>query len=354
MQGTAHRHERVQSKPGKTPKYLEIYSKQVRLLVQLIVEKLYENRFTKPIKRSIVRSIAARNGLRSVLERYYASLSDEAKSRFHARYSKIFRNHSVVLAPGEWVVDFVDRRIRLPLRPSWSWLDWDNAISIIGHDIEVKQTYAALVTADERPTIFLDVGANFGTHSVLFLSLGIPVIAFEPNPICFSQFKTICELNGLSGRWEQVAIGNRNGQIELVYPDKESSWLGSVSSDVAVALKRSGEVITKQVPLKKLDDFLSDVPLDKALIKIDVEGFEREVIQGASQILQRCKPKIIFESNDTKLRLELFQLLANHGYSVNPLPWRPSFASRRLDIDDFLTSKATNFIAIARSVSPVS
>src|SRR6266478_6145045 len=112
MQGTAHRHERVQAKPGKTPEYLDIYSKQVRHLVQLIVEKLYENRFTKQIKRSIVRSIAAKNGLRSVLEQYYALLSDEAKSRFHARYSKIFRNHSVALAPGEWVVDFVDRRIR--------------------------------------------------------------------------------------------------------------------------------------------------------------------------------------------------------------------------------------------------
>ena len=119
-------------------------------LLPFCIEKLSENRFTRPIKRSIVRSIAAKNGLRSVLEGYYALLTDEAKSRFHARYSKIFRNHSVALAPGEWVVDFVDRKILLPLRPSWSWLDWDTAISIVGHDIEVKQTYKAMVTSDER------------------------------------------------------------------------------------------------------------------------------------------------------------------------------------------------------------
>lgn len=316
-------------------------------LLSLLLEKLSENRFTRPIKRSIVRSIAAKNGLRGVLERYYGLLDDEAKSRFHARYSKIFRNHSVALAAGEWVVDFVDREIRLPLRPSWSWLDWDNATSIVGHDVEVKQTYAAMVMSEERPAIFLDVGANYGMHSVLFLSVGIPVIAFEPNPACFSQFKIVCELNSLSGRWEQVAIGNKAGQIELAYPDKET-WLGSVSSEVVATLKRSGGVTTKQVPLKKLDDYLTDLPSNKILIKIDVEGFEREVIEGASKILQHFRPKIIFESNDTKSRLDLFQLLANHGYSVHPLPWRFSFASH-LSMDEFLTSKATNFIAIAGS-----
>ena len=39
------------------------------------------------------------------------------------------------------------------------------------------------------------------------------------------------------------------------------------------------------VPLKKLDDYLPDVSCDRLLIKIDVEGFEREVIQGASHLL---------------------------------------------------------------------
>jgi len=312
------------------------------------IGKLSENRFTRPIKRSIVRSIAAQNGPRTVLNRYYGLLGDEAKSNFHARYSKIFRDNGVPLAPGEWDITFIDRKIRLPLRPSWSWLDWDTAVSIIGHDIEVKQTYAALVTSDQRPAIFLDVGANYGMHSVLFLSVGIPVIAFEPNPSCLSYFETICELNSLTGRWEQVAIGNKAGQIELVYPEKET-WLGSVSSHVVATLEKAHGVIAKQVPLKKLDDYLSDVPRDKVLIKIDVEGFELEVVEGASRVLRDCKPKLIFESNNAKSRHALHQLLGHCGYSVHPLPWQPSFASRFLDLDEFLTSASVNFIAIPRS-----
>jgi FkbM family methyltransferase len=122
--------------------------------------------------------------------------------------------------------------------------------------------------AGYRTALFLDVGANYGTHSVLFLSAGIPVIAFEPNPACFSYFQTVCELNGLTGRWEHVAIGNDGGQIELVYPDKET-WLGSVSSEVAFTLKKSTFVKTQHVPLKKLDDYCSDIH-NNVLIKIDV------------------------------------------------------------------------------------
>jgi FkbM family methyltransferase len=317
-------------------------------LASFCIGKLSENRFTRPIKRSIVRSIATQNGPRTVLNRYYDLLGDEAKSRFHTRYSKVFRDHGVLLAPGNWGVHFIDRKIWVPLRPSWSWLDWDIAVSIIGHDIEVKRTYAALVTSDQRPAVFLDVGANYGMHSVLFLSIGIPVIAFEPNPSCFSHFQTVCELNGLAGRWEEVAIGNRAGQIELVYPEKET-WLGSVSSDIVSTLKKSDGVITKQVPLKKLDDFLGDMPLGQVLIKIDVEGFEREVIEGASQLLRDCKPKLIFESNNAKSRHALLRMLEHCGYSVHPLPWHPSVASRFLDLDEFVTSASTNFIAIPGS-----
>jgi FkbM family methyltransferase len=185
-------------------------------------------------------------------------------------------------------------------------------------------------------------------HSVLFLSVGIPIMAFEPNPSCFALFQAVCELNGFTGRWEQVAIGEKSGKIELVYPEKET-WLGSVSLDVVPTLKKSDGVITEEVELRKLDDFISDIPRDKVLIKIDVEGFEYEVVEGASQLLRHRKAKLIFESNDVKSRPALHQLLEHCGYSIHPLPWRPSVPSRFLSIDEFLRSTANNFIAMPPS-----
>jgi hypothetical protein len=190
--------------------------------VTSFLKRVRDNRFTRPIKRSIVRSIAAQNGPRTMLNRYYNLLAAEARSRFHAQYAKIFRGQGISMSPGEWNVYFVDRWIRLPLRSSWSWLDWDNAVSIVGHGVEVIQTYVAIIVSDQRAALFLDVGANYGMHSLLFLSAGIPAIAFEPNPSCSSHFQTICKLNGLSGRWEQVAIGSGVGEIELVYPEKDT------------------------------------------------------------------------------------------------------------------------------------
>jgi hypothetical protein len=68
------------------------------------VGKLLENRFTRQVKCAIIRSIAARNPARRILNRYYDLLGYKAKSRFHARYSKIFRNHDAQLAAGQWIV----------------------------------------------------------------------------------------------------------------------------------------------------------------------------------------------------------------------------------------------------------
>lgn len=313
-----------------------------------VIYKLLDNRVTRPIKHSIVRSLAVSAGPRAVLNLYYNLLSDEAKYRFQGRYAKMFRAHdSVALASGDWLVHFLDRDIRLPIRPSWSWLDWDVALSITGHDIEVKQTYAALINSPERPTLFLDVGANYGTHSVLFLSAGVPTIAFEPNRECFAYFQAVCQMNGLKGRWEQVAVGNKAGHIKLFYPTTET-YLGSVSADVVSHMASSHKLLVEQVPIKRLDDYVLNCAQGETLIKIDVEGYENEVIQGASRLLKNYRPKIIFESIDAKARKQSYQLLADSGYRIYSLPWHPSATVAHLRIGDFVISEASNFIAIPR------
>jgi FkbM family methyltransferase len=319
-------------------------------LVTSLVKRLYDNRFTRPAKRSFVRSIAAKNGPRTLLNRYYNALSDEGVSRFHTGYAKIFRERGISMSPGEWNVYFAGRLIRLPLRSPWSWLDWDTAVSIIAHDIEIKQTYTALLASDHRPALFFDVGANYGTHSVLFLAVGIPVIAFEPNPTCLEHFHAICKLNGFSARWEQVAIGSEVGEIELVYPERDT-WLGSVSSTVQSNLKESAGMTSLRVPIRDLDYFLNDIPRGNVLIKIDVEGHESEVLRGASRVLRDCMPTIIFESNDAKTRSHLFCVLSESGYCVHPLPWQTSERSHVMGAEEFLVSVGTNFLAIPRIAS---
>jgi FkbM family methyltransferase len=306
--------------------------------------KLNDNRVTRPSKRRIVESIVTNRGSRMLLNSWYSSLSEEAKRRFYLRYAKIFRRVGSRLEAGEWKIRFSGRDIRLPLRPDQSWLDWDHAVSILGHDLEVKQTYEALLNSDQRPDFFVDVGANYGIHSALFLSADIPVLAFEPNPSCFPSFKAVCDLNGFLARWEDVAIGNTRGSTELVYPEHEA-WLGSLSSEIVAALRDKGAVIVQKTQIKTLDDYLDEIPPGLVVLKIDVEGFELEVLRGASRILKILKPKIIFESQDSDIRPDLYRKLEEFGYLLYSLPWRPSVASRRLGIDEFVASPTHNFIA---------
>jgi FkbM family methyltransferase len=312
-----------------------------------ILSKLSDNRLTRPQKQWIVRSLAAKRVLRTMLNRWYTTFDETEKSLFYDRYAKIFRGSKTSVEPGEWTITFAGREVRLPLRPSFSWLDWDNAVSILGHDVEIKQTYAALLASDQRPVLFMDVGANYGTHSILFLAAGVPVIAFEPNTSCYPCFRTVCQLNGLSGRWEPVAVSSRPGSIQLVYPEKET-WLGSISEEIASRLKDRNGVVEQRVPVKTLDDYLNDIPPGVVILKIDAEGSELEVLRGASQVLDICKPRIVIESRETKTRRDLCQLLERFGYDVHSLPWAPSSPARPLGIDEFIASPGNNFIAIPR------
>ena len=68
-----------------------------------------------------------------------------------------------------------------PQTTEHSNVDWSNALAIVGHDIDVKTTYELLLSSQRPPEVFIDAGANFGTHSILFASQGIRTIAFEPN-----------------------------------------------------------------------------------------------------------------------------------------------------------------------------
>lgn len=313
-----------------------------------------------PLQRWIVRQLAARPSPRLLLNRYYESLSSDRKSRFERRYGQVFRSRGllggdgVAMSPGDWTVHFAGREIRLPLRPEWAWLDWEHAVALMGNDAEVIQTYEAIIASDQRPTLFLDVGANYGTHSLLLLSAGIPTVSFEPNSTCLQHFQAICKLNGVEGKWEPVAIGNGTGQVEFFYPETHT-WLGSMAPDYVATLKATGKVVTEHVPLRKLDEYIHEVSGQNVLIKIDVEGLEADVIRGASQLLRECQPRLVFESfafrpsaDVARSRDELFRVLDERGYAIQALPWQPSAPARALRLDEFLTSTGNNFIALPR------
>lgn len=101
-----------------------------------------------------MRSLVCDPRTRPLVNAFYRSLSDAGKSKYHGRYASMFDDSPAVLAAGHWTIEFLGRTLRLPLRPDKSRLDWDLALAILGHDLEVKRTYAEVVQLSDRPDVF--------------------------------------------------------------------------------------------------------------------------------------------------------------------------------------------------------
>mgnify|MGYP001176315453 CR=1 FL=1 len=145
----------------------------------------------------------------------------------------------------------------------------------------------------------IDIGANVGKYTKLLLTeTNSEVIAFEPLPKAFEELKEI-EKN-FSSRLNvyNIGIGNKNSNLELNY-STEKSELASFIEDLDklsfVDSKNNKKIIVEVMTLdsffKKYEKTYKEKEID--LLKIDTEGFELEVLNGASETLINKKPKFI-------------------------------------------------------------
>jgi FkbM family methyltransferase len=273
---------------------------------------------------------------RGWLNGFYRKLDPAGRYSVWAHYAKIFRRRHPPVQAGTWAVDFLGRSLVVPLRSSSMWLDWDTALSLTGHELEVKLAYERALQSSEPPEIFLDVGSNYGTHALLMASRGVEVLAFEPLAECVSYGQHLAAANGVSFYCENVAIGDHAGRIKMVYPARET-WLAS-GADVPPA--RPGLVKAEAV-LRPLDDYAARIAGKRALIKIDVEGLEAAVLRGAGRILAEG-PTLVFESWRDGIRDELWGLLTRHRFRTFALTLD---GERELDRTGFLAAFETNFLA---------
>ncbi len=157
----------------------------------------------------------------------------------------------------------------------------------LGHIKEVEKhgkffEYGMLEAIEKlpyRPGICMDIGANIGNHTVFFSKFCKfdEVWAFEPSPNSFLLLErniidTFCE-NVL---YDNCAIGCEPGFISMTNNDTNPSWN-----------KINGKGDISIVPIQTNKKV--------ALMKIDVEGHELEVIKGAYEVIESEKPELFIE-----------------------------------------------------------
>jgi FkbM family methyltransferase len=147
-----------------------------------------------------------------------------------------------------------------------------------------------------KDSVVVDIGANIGAMARIFAKRAKVVHAFEPSPRALEYLRLNAEENVIV---HPVALSDHSG-VGL-FEERESLDRSSLS-DHGV-----------EVPVRTLDSF----DLKPDLIKIDVEGFEPEVLRGARETLQRS-PILLFEALSEKALAECREAImsANPAYGI--------------------------------------
>lgn len=304
--------------------------------------RVFNNRFTRPFFGPIIRLLVRTTPTRVALNYLHNRLSYAQREAFFWAFASAFRGtEDSGFKPRLWKVRFGDEHVLMPLSPPGLWEKWGLAIGATGHDHVVKETYEYILRASSfRPSVFVDLGANSGVHSLLIAKRGVHVIAFEPNPLCAPTAIELFAINRVDVEWNSFAVGSETRESVLTFPVGDTS-LGVVSDRV---IEGDGlkNFTVRQV---RLDD--QTIPPGKVLIKIDVEGNELAVLKGASTLLRERSPLIVFESNRCDPnRSAIYSFLTAQQYRIELLPWSPCYKPSRLRMEAFLGSESNNFIAI--------
>lgn len=288
-------------------------------------------------KKAILLAMASRNLFRRFLNQRYNKKDRPGKVQFFENYSKIFRRLDVPAESGFWKVKWRGTELRIPLRKDRMWLDWDIALSIPAHDLEVKDFYERRLNATPALDLFIDVGANYGTHTFLMASQGVKTIAFEPLERCVEYARSLSALNGLSPDVRRLAVGNAPGEITLAF-DERATWLAKGQSTEGGGVDEG--VLRETVPMTCLDALIPEIGESHLLVKIDVEGSEVSVLTGARKLISQKQPLIVFEAFEVAARKLLWDELGASDYDIRDLP-----EATLLSKDGFLHHSSTNFLA---------
>ena len=180
--------------------------------------------------------------------------------------------------------------------------------------------------------MFVDIGANLGYYTCLALQNNIPVVAFEPQ-----QQNLQCLLQNLiANNWDEkievypVALSDKPGLLTLYGASGPSASLVKNWAGYSPRYR-------KVVPVTTLDAVLGTrFPDQQLLIKIDVEGAEYGVLEGAQQSIARSpRPIWLLEiclhefhpHNANPNYLRTFQLFWNNGYQAHTAAENPKLVT---------------------------
>lgn len=194
--------------------------------------------------------------------------------------------------------------------------------------------------------VVVEVGANIGTHTLFFarqVGHAGAVVAFEPQRIVFQCLCANMAFNNVTNvQCRQQAVGAAPGEIRVpaLDPSREENYGG---------LSLEGWQRGEPTPLVTIDGLNLG---GCALIKIDVEGMERAVLEGAAQTIARWLPVLYVENDRREKAADLVRTIDAFGYAmywhVPPLFNPNNFRQNATNV--FGNTVSINMLCIHKSV----
>ena len=186
-----------------------------------------------------------------------------------------------------------------------------------------KENVAFLTKICKPGMTVIDIGAHLGLMSVIIAKLigeNGKVYAFEPTPKTFLLLKKIISLNNFDKTIIPFnkAASNFTGLVDFFVDENEGSNANSLVN------RKDKNRTSQKMEVDTLDNIVDNLKLEKLdLVKIDAEGSELDVMNGAKKIIEKYKPIIILAihppliKNNNQKTEDIFDLIQSIGYVVN-------------------------------------
>lgn len=197
----------------------------------------------------------------------------------------------------------------------------------------------------------LDVGANIGAHTLPIAKLvgeNGQVLAFEPTDYAFSKLQqNVAGNNGFADRVKCLQFMLVDKVENSAPPPLYSSW--PLAQEAGLHTAHLGKLMsTANAKATTLDAVLESLaPGRISCIKLDIDGFECQMLRGASEVLNRWHPMIVMELAPYVLEEQgssvedLLSILAGHGYSLFTLDGNTRLSTNPQEIRELIPEGAS-------------
>lgn len=180
------------------------------------------------------------------------------------------------------------------------------------YEPETMAAFLAAISFGDATEVF-DVGANVGVFSIVAAATTTArVTGFEPAAQLASTFRAIATTNGLPCEVEAIALGATT-ETATLYHSAETDASNSLRAGFRPATG------TEEVLVERLDDYVARTGRRPAVMKIDTETTEPDVLAGGLETLRTARPWIVCEVLVDRTEAQLMAILRPLGYRFHHL-----------------------------------